>query len=93
MLFMHGIDITPLLFMPFRSIVGFIGSLLAVGFCAYAAMFILRMRLMGLENTPYVRLLVAAVFGRLFFCVTMATYIRNQAKKLQLPSWGRYPAD
>jgi hypothetical protein len=80
MLWTHGIDIPPLLFMPFWSIVGFIGSLLAVGFCAYAAMFILRMRLMGLENTPYVRLLVAAVFARIFFAVTMATYIRYRAK-------------
>jgi len=93
MLWSHGIDIPPPLFMPFWSIVVFMGSLFAVGFGAYAAVFILPMWLMGVENTPIVRSLVATVFAGLFFGVTMATYFRYQARKLQLPGWNKYPAD
>jgi formate hydrogenlyase subunit 3/multisubunit Na+/H+ antiporter MnhD subunit len=93
MLWTHGIDIPPPLFMPFWSIVVFMGALFAVGFGAYAALFILPMWLMRVENTPIVHSLVATVFVDLFFGVIRATYFRYQAKKLQLPSWDKYPAD
>ncbi len=93
MLWKHGIDIPPPLFMSFWPIMGLMGPLFAIGFGTFAALFIIPMWLMGLDNVPILRSLVATVCAGLLFGVTMATYCRYQAKKLQLPSWDKYPTD
>ena len=93
MLWKHGIDIPPPLFMSFWSILVFGDALFAIGFGAFAAVFIIPMCLMGVENVPIMQSLVATVCAGLFFGVTMATYFRYQARKFLLPSWDKYPTD
>jgi len=93
MLWEHGIDLPPPLFMSFMLILAFMGTLFAIGFGALAALFIIPMWLMGAENLPIMQSLVATVCAGLLFGMTMATYFRYQARKLLLPSRDKYPID